>query len=83
MENHTFKIQYSLKSLQIGLMRNGKLLAQESPSQLMARHNSSSLEEIFLQLSQKQRLDMSGENHELKKFHDEMNYVSGSRYSQR
>lgn len=40
--------------LQIGLMRNGQLLAEESPTDLMIKHNCSNLEQAFLELSKKQ-----------------------------
>lgn len=40
--------------LQIGLMRSGKLLAEESPSALLTTYNCLSLEEVFLKLSRKQ-----------------------------
>jgi hypothetical protein len=36
------------------LLRDGKLLAEMPPQQLMSMHNSSSLEEVFLTLSIKQ-----------------------------
>ena len=35
-------------------MREGVLLAEESPSQLMLAHNCTNLEQAFLELSQKQ-----------------------------
>lgn len=35
-------------------MREGVLLAEQSPSQLMLAHNCSNLEQAFLELSQKQ-----------------------------
>lgn len=37
-------------NLQIGLMRNGKLLAEDSPTNLMNKYNTSILEEIVVQL---------------------------------
>jgi len=40
--------------LQIGLMRDGTLLAEESPSQLLLKHNCSTLEQAFLELSKRQ-----------------------------
>lgn len=41
---------------QIGLMRGGTLLAEESPSQLMTRYNCNNLEQAFLELSKKQSI---------------------------
>ncbi|KAK9501880.1 hypothetical protein O3M35_012521 [Rhynocoris fuscipes] len=35
----------------IGLMRGGRFLAEESPAELLLRHNSDSLEDAFLKLS--------------------------------
>lgn len=46
--------------MQIGLMRDGTLLAEDSPSQLMAQYNSSTLEEVFLQLCQRQHASSNG-----------------------
>lgn len=40
--------------LQIGLMRDGTLLAEESPNQLLLKHNCSTLEQAFLELSKRQ-----------------------------
>lgn len=40
---------------QIGLMRSGKLLAEESPSTLLRMYNCISLEDVFLKLSRKQQ----------------------------
>ncbi|KAK4876227.1 hypothetical protein RN001_012649 [Aquatica leii] len=40
----------------IGLMRGGYFLAEESPSDLLTLHNSTSLEDVFLKLSVKQNL---------------------------
>ena len=42
----------------IGLMRGGKLLAEESPTKLMEMHNVDSLEEVFLNLSKKQNMGL-------------------------
>jgi hypothetical protein len=39
---------------QIGLMRSGKLLAEESPHVLLSMYGCQSLEEVFLKLSRKQ-----------------------------
>jgi hypothetical protein len=40
--------------LQIGLMRSGKLLGEESPQVLLSMYGCQSLEEVFLKLSRKQ-----------------------------
>ncbi|XP_012522405.1 ABC transporter G family member 20 isoform X2 [Monomorium pharaonis] len=42
----------------IGLMRNGKFLAEESPSKLMEMHRLDTLEEVFLKLSKRQNLGL-------------------------
>lgn len=39
---------------QIGLMRSGRLLAEESPQALLTMYNCISLEDVFLKLSRKQ-----------------------------
>lgn len=39
---------------QIGLMRSGRLLAEESPQVLLTMYGCQSLEEVFLKLSRKQ-----------------------------
>lgn len=41
---------------QIGLMRGGRFLAEESPSELLQRYHVSSLEDVFLKLSVMQNL---------------------------
>lgn len=41
-------------STQIGLMRSGRLLAEESPACLLSIYRCSSLEDVFLKLSRKQ-----------------------------
>lgn len=46
---------YSLRFLlQIGLMRSGRLLAEESPANLLATYHCKNLEDVFLKLSRKQ-----------------------------
>ncbi|XP_011641666.1 LOW QUALITY PROTEIN: ABC transporter G family member 23-like [Pogonomyrmex barbatus] len=42
----------------IGLMRNGKFLAEESPTKLMEMHRLDTLEEVFLKLSKRQNLGL-------------------------
>lgn len=41
-------------NIQIGLMRSGRLLAEESPQVLLSMYRCSSLEDVFLKLSRKQ-----------------------------
>ncbi|XP_031350511.1 ABC transporter G family member 20-like [Photinus pyralis] len=48
--------------LQIGLMRGGYFLAEESPTDLLARFGTDSLEEVFLRLSVKQNLTKQNGN---------------------
>ncbi|CAH0385995.1 unnamed protein product [Bemisia tabaci] len=55
----THYIEEAKNAHQIGLMRGGVLLAEESPSSLMANYNCSSLEEVFLKLSYKQETQQS------------------------
>ncbi|XP_017780576.1 PREDICTED: ABC transporter G family member 20 isoform X1 [Nicrophorus vespilloides] len=50
----THYIEEARQAHTIGLMRSGKLLAEESPSRLLTMYNCSSLEEVFLKLSRKQ-----------------------------
>lgn len=45
---------------QIGLMRSGKLLAEESPHVLLSMYNCVSLEDVFLKLSRKQQGQITG-----------------------
>ncbi|XP_050483054.1 ABC transporter G family member 23 [Bombus huntii] len=42
----------------IGLMRSGRLLAEESPTRLMEMHNVDTLEDVFLKLSRKQNMGL-------------------------
>lgn len=39
-------------------MRNGKILAQESPQMLLSTYNKTTLEEVFLLLSQRQETNL-------------------------
>ncbi|KAG8305855.1 hypothetical protein J6590_060211 [Homalodisca vitripennis] len=50
----THYIEEARQSHKIGLMRNGKLLAEASPQQLLADHKCESLEDVFLLLSHRQ-----------------------------
>lgn len=52
----------SLPIQQIGLMRNGILLAEDSPQNIMAMFQSTTLEEAFLILSQKQGQSEEADN---------------------
>ncbi|XP_039286131.1 ABC transporter G family member 23 isoform X1 [Nilaparvata lugens] len=49
----------------IGLMRGGVLLAEEPPLTLMASHNCNTLEQVFLELSQKQHEASNKSNEDL------------------
>lgn len=40
----------------IGLMRGGRLLAEESPSELLRQYNTDSLEDVFLKLAVMQNM---------------------------
>ncbi|XP_050435572.1 ABC transporter G family member 23-like [Adelges cooleyi] len=53
----THYIEEARQAHKIGLMRNGRLLAEESPAVLLTRYDCQSLEEVFLKLSRKQRSD--------------------------
>lgn len=50
----THYIEEARQAHTIGLMRSGKLLAEESPQRLLSIYNCSSLEDVFLKLSRKQ-----------------------------
>ncbi|XP_065214315.1 ABC transporter G family member 23-like isoform X2 [Planococcus citri] len=50
----THYIEETRRAHTIGLMRNGKLLAENSPTELMTLYNSSTLEDVFLQLCERQ-----------------------------
>lgn len=53
--NYKFcSIFHFILCLKIGLMRDGTLLAEESPNQLLLKHNCSTLEQAFLELSKRQ-----------------------------
>ena len=43
------------KADRVGLMRNGKLLAEDDPSVLMSTHDTNSLEEVFLKLCKRSK----------------------------
>lgn len=47
----THYIDETRQAHQIGLMRGGKLLAEESPTDLLRKYNADSLEDVFLKLS--------------------------------
>lgn len=44
-------------------MRNGKILAQQSPHSLLTTYNQTTLEEVFLLLSQRQEATLHRETH--------------------
>ena len=44
------------------MLRNGQLLAESSPNELLERFQTDSLEEAFLALSQQQTEDLQGNN---------------------
>ncbi|KAL1137921.1 hypothetical protein AAG570_009616 [Ranatra chinensis] len=50
----THYIEEARQAHTIGLMRTGRLLAEESPQVLLSMYNCQSLEEVFLKLSRKQ-----------------------------
>ncbi|XP_049278576.1 ABC transporter G family member 23 isoform X1 [Anopheles funestus] len=50
----THYIEEARQAHTIGLMRSGRLLAEESPSCLLSMYRCSSLEDVFLKLSRKQ-----------------------------
>ncbi|CAG9862958.1 unnamed protein product [Phyllotreta striolata] len=50
----THYIEECRQANKIGLMREGRLLAEESPSRLMTLFNSETLEDVFLTLSRRQ-----------------------------
>ncbi|XP_017765789.1 PREDICTED: ABC transporter G family member 20-like [Eufriesea mexicana] len=54
----THYIEETRQATTIGLMRSGKLLAEESPTKLMEIHNVDSLEEVFLNLSKRQNMGL-------------------------
>lgn len=54
----THYIEETRQAGMIGLMRNGKFLAEESPSRLMEMHRLDTLEEVFLKLSKRQNLGL-------------------------
>lgn len=60
----TRRSNYNTVLVQIGLMRNGVLLAEQSPQQLLTEYNCDSLETVFLLLSQQQSV-VSIENDEV------------------
>ena len=51
----THYIDEAGKADRVGLMRNGKLLAEDDPSVLMSAHDTNSLEEVFLKLCKRSK----------------------------
>ncbi|XP_043601858.1 ABC transporter G family member 20-like isoform X3 [Bombus pyrosoma] len=58
----THYIEEAKQSDKIGLLRNGQLLAESSPNELLERFQTDSLEEAFLTLSQQQAENSRGNN---------------------
>lgn len=56
----THYIEEARQAHTIGLMRSGRLLAEESPQNLLTQYRCTNLEEVFLKLSRKQ-----GQNNEV------------------
>ncbi|XP_067007044.2 ABC transporter G family member 23 [Anabrus simplex] len=56
----THYIEESRQAHTVGLMREGVLLAEDSPDQLMHHYGCQNLEQVFLQLSRKQQEDDKG-----------------------
>jgi ABC-type multidrug transport system ATPase subunit len=54
----THYIEEARQSHQIGLMRNGVLIAQDSPQNILTSCDTDNMEEAFLQLSQKQEINI-------------------------
>lgn len=54
----THYIEETKQADTIGLMRNGKILAQESPQMLLSTYSKTTLEEVFLLLSQRQETNL-------------------------
>ncbi|XP_072759164.1 ABC transporter G family member 23 isoform X2 [Anoplolepis gracilipes] len=66
----THYIEEAKDANMIGLMRNGKLLAESSPQQLLDRFQCSSLEEAFLGLCQAQNSPMLANASEIREVKD-------------
>ncbi|KAL1449980.1 hypothetical protein WDU94_002444 [Cyamophila willieti] len=58
----THYIEEARQAHTIGLMRSGRLLAEESPQVLLQTYGCQSLEEVFLKLSRKQGSDSAANN---------------------
>ncbi|XP_017796299.1 PREDICTED: ABC transporter G family member 23 [Habropoda laboriosa] len=54
----THYIEETRQASLIGLMRGGRLLAEESPTKLMEMHNVDTLEDVFLKLSKRQNMGL-------------------------
>ncbi|KAF4533241.1 hypothetical protein B566_EDAN005156 [Ephemera danica] len=61
----THYIEEARQAHTIGLMRNGRLLAEESPHVLLSMYQCPTLEEVFLKLSRKQGSNSAGNLAEL------------------
>ncbi|KAF3423828.1 hypothetical protein E2986_00857 [Frieseomelitta varia] len=62
LDEPTVGLDPVLRDKQIGLLRNGQLLAESSPNELLTRFQTDSLEEAFLTLSQQQQEQSRQEN---------------------
>ena len=60
MSTFHFIIGYYIVLPQIGLMRSGHLLAEETPQNLLVNHGLRTLEEVFLKLSRTERAKKHG-----------------------
>uniref|UniRef100_A0A0A9YM30 ABC transporter G family member 23 n=1 Tax=Lygus hesperus TaxID=30085 RepID=A0A0A9YM30_LYGHE len=58
----THYIEEARQAHTIGLMRSGRLLAEEAPQVLLTMYNCQSLEEVFLKLSRKQGQENSAQD---------------------
>ncbi|KAF6209504.1 hypothetical protein GE061_015251 [Apolygus lucorum] len=58
----THYIEEARQAHTIGLMRSGRLLAEEAPQVLLSMYNCQSLEEVFLKLSRKQGQENSAQD---------------------
>jgi ABC-type multidrug transport system ATPase subunit len=68
----THYIEEARQSNQIGLMRNGVLIAEDSPEQIMLMCDTNDMDEAFLRLSQKQ--EICGDNAKVgERFEDDDN----------
>uniref|UniRef100_A0A0A9YEH2 ABC transporter G family member 23 n=1 Tax=Lygus hesperus TaxID=30085 RepID=A0A0A9YEH2_LYGHE len=60
----------------IGLMREGELLIEDSPGNVMSSQNADTLEEAFLQLSKRHQADVEKRTKDLLKKHDDSKQIN-------